>query len=699
MKTKQLSLGSQILLLCMTIIVVIAGAVSFIYINGMNRITQSTIKAQAEASMFHLEAAAQSALAPGISMTETIASFANTIASPEELEAIITVMLPTNQSVFEIYYGTTVSRFDGGWFVTATDWAPYSTSVDWDQIKRPWFITAMANQGNTVITDPYVDSSTGKICITITRTASDAQGRVTGAVGIDMFLDTLTTLVNANKVTEDGNSFLIDGAGLYITHTDQEAVMNKNFFDDQGAGLDKDAILANDVVVALRDKSYVASIPVVGTSWHLVSLGSTKSWTQANDRLLLMLGAGLLALALIVLVITLIMSKRITAPFRTLADAFTVLAKGDLTVSVEDKRKTFGSKEAAMLADVFKGLTESLGNLVRGVKTVAEKLADIGTELSTNMTQTAGAVVQVTGSIKEVQQRVINQSASVTETSATMESITGGIEKLSANIEKQNQSVAQSTSAIEEMLANIDSVTATLAKNAEQVKNLSEASGVGQSGLQEVAQDIEEIAKESEGLLEINSVMENIASQTNLLSMNAAIEAAHAGEAGKGFAVVADEIRKLAESSSEQSKTIVAVIKKIKQSIDKISSATRGVLGKFDAITLGVATVKTQEDNVLAAMEEQGIGSKQILQSISDLTELTRTVRDGSTEMLNGSKQVITESQNLQSATAEISRNMNDMSSGAGQINAAVANVSDMAEENKAATAALEQEIAKFTVN
>jgi len=293
---------------------------------------------------------------------------------------------------------------------------------------------------------------------------------------------------------------------------------------------------------------------------------------------------------------------------------------------------------------------------------------------------------------------VINQSASVTETNATMEQITLNINKLNEHIDHQSTSVAQSSSAIEEMLANIKSVTQTLVRNMKNVKELTEASEIGRNGLQDVANDIQEISKESEGLLEINSVMENIASQTNLLSMNAAIEAAHAGEAGKGFAVVADEIRKLAENSGEQSKTISKVLKKIKESIDKIMYSTQNVLSRFEAIDSEVKVVAEQEEIIQNAMQEQGEGSKQILEAVSQLNLITQQVKGGSIEMLEGSKQVITEGKNLDLVTQEITEGMNEMAIGADQINSAVNSVNDISAKNKENIDILVEEVSRFKV-
>jgi methyl-accepting chemotaxis protein len=448
----------------------------------------------------------------------------------------------------------------------------------------------------------------------------------------------------------------------------------------------------------------------VNTSFRIISVPlpigrTTTPWALAigvperviNAPVFLMLKVSVVISVIMLLgiaVAAFLIARSISAPIKYMMSVVTGLGEGDLTLQLNISRKD----EIGDMAKVFNGTLEKIRSLVFTIKKQSATLFDIGSELSSNMTETAAAINEITANIQSIKGRVINQSASVTETNATMEQITVNIEKLDGHVDRQSESVSQSSSAIEEMLANIQSVSQTLIKNAVNVKELIDASEVGRSGLQEVASDIQEIARESEGLLEINAVMENIASQTNLLSMNAAIEAAHAGEAGKGFAVVADEIRKLAENSGEQSKTISTVLKKIKDSIDKITKSTDSVLNKFEAIDGGVRTVSDQEENIRNAMEEQNAGSQQILEAIGQLNEVTRMVKDGSVQMLEGSRQIIQESKNLELATGEISNGMNEMATGADQINVAVTRVNTISGENKESIDILVGEVSKFKV-
>ena len=380
---------------------------------------------------------------------------------------------------------------------------------------------------------------------------------------------------------------------------------------------------------------------------------------------------------------------RITEILKVLADG-----EGNLSDRIKVKR----NDEIDSMATLFNKTLDRICNMVNMVKDQTANLTDVGNELSENMNQTAAAVTEITGNIQQIKNQAMNQSASVTETNATMEQVVENIGRLNTHVEAQTVSVTQSSSAIEEMLANIRSVTNVLVKNTENVEQLISSSDMGRASLEEVSQNIKEIAKESEGLLQINAVMGNISSQTNLLSMNAAIEAAHAGIAGKGFAVVADEIRKLAESSSKQSKTISSVLKKITESIGKITRSTEVVLDKFKDIDNGIHTVSEQESIIRNAMEEQNTGSKQILESIGLLLDITRQVKEGSAEMLEGSRQVIKEGKNLAEATQEITGDINEIAAGADDINSTVARVHGISKNNTKHIGALSKEVERFKI-
>jgi len=368
--------------------------------------------------------------------------------------------------------------------------------------------------------------------------------------------------------------------------------------------------------------------------------------------------------------------------------------EGDLTQRIDIKDKN----EIGELASDFNLTLEKIRKMIVTIKKETSVLADTGNDLASSMSQTAAGISEITESIIEIKGRVLSQSDYVSETHKTMDEVVTNIHKLNSNVEDQSVNISSATSAIEEMVSNTSSVANTLVKNAANVQILKEASEAGRAGIDGVVRDIQEIAQESEGLLNINAVMEGISSQTNLLSMNAAIEAAHAGESGRGFAVVAGEIRKLAENSSQQSKTISEVLKKIKTSIDKIKNSTNNVMEKFGAIDSSVNTVAEQVEQIRRSMEEQQSGSRLILEGITNVNNITRDVETGSQAMFEAAKEVIKESSSLESATHEIASSMSEMASGADQINLAINHIKKISGTNRENITVLVDEVSRFKV-
>ncbi|MCL1811919.1 MAG: methyl-accepting chemotaxis protein [Treponema sp.] len=517
----------------------------------------------------------------------------------------------------------------------------------------------------------------------------------------------MQTLTNNDEITAmviySGNGFIMGHSipdRLFKMMTDVDTIYGNRMQEADNAIRDGTKFEAREYSAALRTNLEFKLVPIPQgnseSTWSLmIATAENVIMKEVNDitRFTIIIAAiAIFAGAAIVYLSLHYTTKPIVRVVETLKDISE--GEGDLTKRIT----TSSNDEIGDLSHYFNKTLEKIKNLVLSIKKETVNLSNIGNDLASNMNETAAAVNEITANIQSIKGRILNQSASVTETHATMEQVVVNINKLDGLVENQSTNVARASSAIEEMVANIKSVTTTLANNATNVQTLREASEVGRAGLEEVAGDIQEISKESEGLMEINSVMQNIASQTNLLSMNAAIEAAHAGEAGKGFAVVADEIRKLAESSSEQSKTIGNVLKKIKGSIDKINYSTENVLTKFGAIDSGVKVVSDQEDHIRNAMEEQGEGSKQILDGVSQVNEITRQVKLGSHEMLEGSTEVIRESTELDKATQEISSGINEMASGAEQMNVSVHHVNELSGKTREGIETLIREVSRFKV-
>ncbi|MDR0629929.1 MAG: methyl-accepting chemotaxis protein [Treponema sp.] len=535
------------------------------------------------------------------------------------------------------------------------------------------------------------------------------QGVIKGYTGISFEISKIQAIVEEINPFGDGHAFVFTSGGVIAAHRDPER-LGKNireteadtfgpFLDTMveavttgtGASFSYRPPQSNTVIQYYSVPFTLGHVP---EPWTLV-IGVSRSTVMAPvyRMILICLIIGILTIILMSAGVV-FTARSISRPIAYTMTVLKDIAEGDLTKEL----RVFSKDELGDLAGYLNFTVDKIKNLVIAIRKEVLALSQTGSDLASNMIETAASISEITANIQSIKTQTGRQQASVKGTSSTMEEVVENIDRIHDQIQKQSDCVSQSSVAVEQMLANINSVTQTLVKNEGNVTKLDDASEVGRSSLQEVSGDIQEIARESAGLLEINAVMENIASQTNLLSMNAAIEAAHAGEAGKGFAVVADEIRKLAESSSEQSKTISDVLKKIKGSIDKITASTAEVLRNFEAISEGVKTVTDQETTVRKAMEKQGIGSKAILESIEHLKEITGEVKGSATGMLGGSREVIQESRTLERLAVEIGNGMAEMASGAEQIDTAVHRVNDISAENKKQIEQLMNEVSRFKV-
>ena len=576
-----------------------------------------------------------------------------------------------------------------------------------NDFKTAWFQTAI--NGGKAFSEPFKSAFDNSMVSIISLPLFGDGKKIIGTLNavIDGF--EISKNVKDIVVGKTGECYVVDSRGTIIAHKDSELVKN-GFNPIEESKTNPEFLSLADFIqkVLTSEKSQVEYYTYKGvsyiTSYASLNMNGWKVVIRApvnefmgtvNTLRFSMIIVGIIILT-ITAIITYFIAYKMVAPVKLTVSALKDIAQGegDLTLRLPVK----GNDEITDLSEYFNEMISKIGTSVRGINEHTKVMERIGETLSSDMTETTSAVNEISSNIDGVKQQTLTQAASVTETAGTVREIITTVNKLNGSIETQSDSVSQSSAAVEEMVANIASITNSLEKSDNMVKTLAAATSEGKATLLTSNTVTQKIADESGGLIEASSVIQNIASQTNLLAMNAAIEAAHAGEAGKGFAVVADEIRKLAEESSAQGKTITDTLKKLSDDIKGLSDSSKIVEEKFNAIFQLSENVRGMSAELTAAMREQENGSREVLAAIKNISSVTVEVKSGSEEMLVGGKGVADEMRKLDQLTAVIKDSMNEMAAGVQQINRAVQEVNSLARKNKDSIEGMAEEVGKFKV-
>ncbi|MDR0600174.1 MAG: methyl-accepting chemotaxis protein [Treponema sp.] len=609
------------------------------------------------------------------------------------------------------YFASKVPAGEGDSGEADTRWAGNEWAWDVDTYEEGWYQTVLPKdwdrskprENRYYWSELYKDASVDTLMVSVGLPLYSPEKVITGVATVDVSLLTLRRMISAFKLPTPSAKIAgfstLNNATFAMSGGEDDDIVP---YPEDGwlaelAPLKPGEVFVNDNLT-LDGEAYSLSASIHESGIGLAILIPHKekyetldaprrnSWIAAAAAALVMIGAAFL--------VFLGLNWWIVAPVKRSSQFFEALARGDLTQTIAVR----GGDELAQMTRTLAATREEIRGLITAIGEKVRTLSSVGAELQNMTASSERAITSINASTRNMKVKSSDQAGEMVKTNAAMSRITLNIETLNAHIEKQAETISRSSASIQEMISSITSITASLAQNERDLLRLREASSQGNAALQKVSADIQEVSQESERLLEINKVIQNIAGQTNLLAMNAAIEAAHAGDVGRGFAVVADEIRKLAESSSQQAKTVSGVLKNIKDALNGISRSAAASLKQFEEIDEGFKTVSAQEMGIRASMEQRDAENKEILEAMEASNKITQDVRNNAAEIQRGSREVIDEGGNLETLTGEVIAAVNEIGGGIDTIHTAVARIGEIGQRNKRDLEGLLGEIAKFKV-
>ncbi len=458
--------------------------------------------------------------------------------------------------------------------------------------------------------------------------------------------------------------------GKYVAHTEIDKVRDGvSIYDDTAEGMKPllDTITqGGDIGTGVYydevrgEKFAVAYQAVFESDWVVICEAPYSDFYSGLTVVLhSMIIIGVIAL-IVAFIVGIFVVNFAIKPLKNVGVAIKDIASGDADLT---KRISVHTKdEIGHLASGFNVFTEKLHSIVTELKDSKEDLHVYGDQLGKMVQDNADFLEQMVRSIQGVNEEISKQHAKVDDSVGAVDTISQAVQALRDLLQKQEQGVEQASTAVTQMIGNITSVSNSVEKMAKEFESLQVDVDKGITQQHEVNKQIQQIEEQSKMLNEANKVISSIASETNLLAMNAAIEAAHAGDAGKGFAVVADEIRKLSETSAAESKKISAQLKGILGAISGVVGASSLSDRSFTAVAEKIQGTGNLVREIKLAMEEQSAGSKQIGDALSYMNDATAQVRTASDGVDQSRQGIISNIDSLKTSSDVVKSQVESMS-------------------------------------